>query len=84
MYERRKDETGNRTIISDDIKISVLESLVPNELERHMKLNRAKFSSFTQAMDEILAYLETRKGSRSRVVDSGGNTNDMYDAALGN
>jgi hypothetical protein len=61
MYERRKDEAGRRTIVADDVKISVLESLVPSELERHMQLNRAKFSTFSQAMEEIHAYLERRE-----------------------
>ena len=34
LYERRKDSTGARTTISEDIKISVIERLVPAELEK--------------------------------------------------
>ena len=72
LYERRRDAAGNRCVLSDDIKISVLEHLGPRELERHLQMNTAKFTTFDEALREVTNYVETATGSRLKTVDSHG------------
>ena len=71
MYERRKDSEGARLVIQEDIKISVLESLVPPELEKHMQFNRDRFSSFDKSLKEISDFVEIRHGHRINVTNTG-------------
>ena len=72
LYERRRDSTGARTEISDDIKISVIERLVPVELEKHLVLNRDRYSTFTDMLNGIQNYVEHQTGSKIKVFNSQG------------
>ena len=72
LYERRRDSTGARTTISEDIKISVIERLVPAELERHLVLNRDRYVSFNDILGEIQSYVEHQTGSKIKVFNSQG------------
>ena len=72
LYERRRDSTGARTTISEDIKISVIERLVPSELERHLVLNRDRYASFNDILGEIQSYVEHQTGSKIKVFNSQG------------
>ena len=72
LYERRRDSTGARTEISDDIKISVIERLVPVELEKHLVLNRDRYTTFTDMLNEIQSYVEHQTGSKIKVFNSQG------------
>ena len=53
LYERRKDSARIRLSIREDVKISVLEGIVPAELEKHMQLNRSRLqaSDFRQLVE---------------------------------
>lgn len=57
MYERRRGPGGERTKIVDGIKIATLEQLVPSELEKHMMLNRSGYTTFEEAMSEVIHIL---------------------------
>ena len=70
LYERRKDSDGNRTSLAEDIKINVLERLVPSELERHLVLNRDRFKTFDSMLVEIQSYVEHATGNKIKVVNS--------------
>ena len=72
LYERRKDSDGNRLSIQEDIKISVLEALVPAELEEHIQFNRDRFSNFEKSLREISHFMEIRHGHRMNVTSSAG------------
>lgn len=72
LYERRKDSQGARTLIPEDIKISILERLVPQELERHLVLNRDRFRGFNDMLLEMQNYVEHSTGSRIKVFNSQG------------
>lgn len=72
LYERRRDSTGARTEISDDIKISVIERLVPVELEKHLVLNRDRYTTFSDMLNEIQSYVEHQTGSKIKVFNSQG------------
>ncbi|CAL1141278.1 unnamed protein product [Cladocopium goreaui] len=75
LYERRKDASGNRTMLAEDIKINVIERLVPAELERHLVLNRDRFKTFESMLSEIQSYVEHATGNKIKVVNS-----QRYDA----
>ena len=70
LYERRKDASGNRTMLAEDIKINVIERLVPAELESHLVLNRDRFKTFESMLSEIQSYVEHATGNKIKVVNS--------------
>ena len=85
-YEARKDTSGKRQTLADDIKMSILESMCPPEIERHLQLNRSKFLDFDDMHAELSTYLETRVGVKLKIESLGGNKrgeDDMEVGALG-
>lgn len=70
-YEQRRDANGQRQTISDDIKMAVLESMCPPEVERHLQLNRSRFLDFEDMHSELSTYLETRVGVKLKVESLG-------------
>ena len=62
FYEKRKDASGNRTKIPEDIKTAALESMLPQDLEAHVQLNQSKFSGFDDLLEEVTRYVEHRTG----------------------
>ena len=80
LYEGRKRADGTRHVLDDEIKSSVLESMCPSDLERHLQLNRSRYSSYDDVKQEITLYLESRLGSRMKLdpnaMDIGGFSKD--------
>ena len=70
LYERRKDASGSRTVLPEDIKVNTIERLVPAELERHLVLNRDRFKTFESMITEIQSYVEHATGNRIKVYNS--------------
>eukprot|EP00973_Karenia_brevis_P046597 6462688-Karenia_brevis.AAC.1 len=62
LYERRKDSNGDRCRIADDVKIAALEDLVPPELEKHMRLNADRFTTYDETIEDISRFIEARTG----------------------
>ena len=62
-YENRKDPSGKRVKLQDEIKIAVLEQICPTELERHLQMSKARLKTFEDHREEIMSFLETRLGS---------------------
>ena len=84
LYEQRKDAAGNRTLLAEDIKVNVIERLVPQELERHLVLNRDRFKTFDSMLVEIQPYVEHTTGNKIKVhnsqpYDSHGRPDDPMD-----
>ena len=73
-YESRKDSAGNRQSIAQDIKMSILESMCPPEVERHLQLNRSRFLDFDDMHAELASYLETRVGVKLKIESLGSKT----------
>jgi hypothetical protein len=67
-YEKRKDDSGRRKKVDDDVKMSALEMLVPADLENHLVLNRYRLKGFEDAWLEVEKILEARTGSRLKEV----------------
>ena len=70
LYEQRKRPDGTRHVLDEEIKISTLEFLCPNELERHLQLNRSRYTTYHDVRSEITLFLETKLGSRIRIGDA--------------
>ena len=61
-YECRRSASGERFKLSEDIRMASLEALLPEELERHVQLNRARLGSYTDLRAEVVMFAETRSG----------------------
>ena len=59
-YSGRRDAQGNVHSLAEDIRMSSLEALLPDDLEKHVQLNRAKLHSYGVLRDEIKTYCESR------------------------
>ena len=82
-YESRRDSSGNRQTLADDIKMSILNSMCPSEIERHLQLNRSKFVDFNDMHSELSTYLETRVGIRLKIESLGSNKRGEDDMDIG-
>ncbi|CAK0906615.1 unnamed protein product, partial [Prorocentrum cordatum] len=65
-YESRRDDDGNRERLSDSVRMSALESLLPAELEEHVLLNQSRLNTYELLRREIASHLEARTGARLR------------------
>jgi hypothetical protein len=69
-YEKRKDGTGSRTTISDEIKMAALEAMLPPDLEAHVQLNQSRFGTFDDLMEEITRFVEHKTGKSLKLVSA--------------
>ena len=68
-YEKKMEDK-----LDDEIKLAGLESLVPEELEKHLILNSNRLRTFEDARLEVVTYVEAKFGLRirdSKPSDSG-------------
>ena len=56
----RRDAQGNAHNFAEDIRMSSLEALLPDDLEKHVQLNRARLTSYGVLREEIKTYCECR------------------------
>ena len=49
----RRDAQGNAHNLADDIRMSSLEALLPDDLEKYVQLNRARLTSYGVLREEI-------------------------------
>ena len=78
-YTSRRTADGSLAVLNEDIKMTCLESLLPDHLEQHVQLNRARLSSYSQLRSEIMLYAEAKQSSMagampkvSKPLDDGG------------
>ena len=62
-YSSRRDAQGNAHTLAEDIRMSSLEALLPDDLEKNEQLHRARLTSYGVLREEIETYCECR-GSR--------------------
>ena len=67
-YCSRRDAQGNAHNLAEDIRISSLEALLPDDLEKHVQLNRARLTSYGVLRDEIKTSCECRGHANARNV----------------
>ena len=56
-YCSRRDAQGNAHTLAEDIRMSSLEALLPDDLEKHVQLNRARLTSYGVLREEIKTLL---------------------------
>ena len=56
----RRDAQGNVHSLAEDIRMSSLEALLPDDLENHVQLNRARLNSYGVLREQIKTYCECR------------------------
>ena len=54
----RRDAQGNAHTLAEDIRMSSLEALLPDDLEKHVQLNRARLTAYGVLREEIKTYCE--------------------------
>ena len=69
-YEKRKDASGKRTAIPDEIKTAALEAMLPQDLESHVQLNQSRFNTFDDLLEEINRYVEHKTGKSLKIVSA--------------
>ena len=55
-YQKRRSGGNEVQRLDDDIKVSALESMVPQDLEQHLAMNRSRLTTYQQVRDEIESY----------------------------
>ena len=70
-YEARRNASGARETLSDDIKSASLEMLVPPDLEKHLLLNKSRLTSYSLIKPEIELVIESSLTSKSSVPKPG-------------
>ena len=65
-YCGRRDAQGNVHTLEEDIRMSSLEALLPDDLEKHVQLNRARLTSYCILREEITTYCECRGHTTAR------------------
>ena len=71
QYENRRKPDGTWPTLDEDIRVAVLESICPAEVENHLQLNQARFSDYNGVRKELSTYLETRIGLKLKAGSSG-------------
>ena len=66
-YEARRNERGEREVLSQDIKCTSLELLVPTDIERHLILNKNRLGTYEEMKQEIEVLIETVAGAKGKV-----------------
>ena len=57
-YSGRRDAQGNVHSLAEDIRMSSLEALLADLLEKHVQLNRARLNSYGVLREEIKTYCD--------------------------
>ena len=57
---------GNVNSLAEDIRMSSLEALLPDDLKKHVQLNRARLNSYGVLREEIKTYCECRGHANAR------------------
>ena len=70
-YCSRRDAQGNAHNLAEDISMSSLEALLPDDLEKHVQLNRARLTSYGVLGEEIKTYCECRGHAARNVRQKG-------------
>ena len=70
----RRDAQGNAHTLAEDIRMSSLEALLPDDLEKKVQLNRARLNSYDVLSEEIKTYCECRGHANARNMEQKGSS----------
>ena len=68
-YTGRRDASGAYHTLAEDIKMSSVEALLPEDLEKHVQMNRQRLNDYASLREEIVMYAEARGTSIQRKKD---------------
>ncbi|CAK0892249.1 unnamed protein product, partial [Prorocentrum cordatum] len=57
---RRDARTGERHHLAEGIRMAALEALLPEDLEKHCQLQRARLDTYAKLREEVILYAEAR------------------------
>ena len=77
-YENRKNEAGEQERLSEDIKATSLELLVPSDIERHLLLNKGRLTTYAKT-DLVI---ESSLGSKAPISRPGAASSDSGPAPM--
>ena len=75
----RRGAQGNAHNLAENIRMSSLEALLPDDLEKHVQLNRARLTSCGVLREEIKTYCECRGHANARNVRQKGPSHPAED-----
>ena len=75
----RRDAQGNAHTLAEDIRMSSLEALLPDDLEKHVQLNRARLNSYGVLREEVKTYCECRGHTNARNMKKKGSSHPAGD-----
>ena len=78
-YSSRRDAQGNAHTLAEDIRMSSLEALLSDDLEKHVQLIRARLTSYGVLREEIKTYCECRGHANARNVRQQGSSHPRGD-----
>ena len=78
-YSSRRDAQGNAHNLAEDIRMSSLEALLPDDLEKHVQLNRARLTSYDVLREEIKTHCECRGHANARNMKQNPGGDDTMD-----
>ena len=64
-YCARRDEEGIHHTLVQDMRMAALEALIPEDLEKHVQLNRSRLKNYDELRREVILYAEARCGSKT-------------------
>ena len=59
-YTERRDVNGQKLTLNEDIRMAALEAMLPDELEKHIQLNRGRLNDYNALRNEVMLYAEAR------------------------
>jgi hypothetical protein len=59
-YCERRDASGGKMTLNEDIRMASLEALLPDDLEKHVQLNRGRLTTYETLRGEVVMYAEAR------------------------
>ena len=59
-YCERRDAAGGKMTLNEDIRMASLEALLPDDLEKHVQLNRGRLLTYEALRGEVVIYAEAR------------------------
>ena len=81
-YSSRRDAHGNAHSLAENIRMSSFEALFPDDLEKHIQLNRARLTSYGVLREEINTYCECRGHANARNMKQKGSSHPGGDDTM--
>ena len=76
-FERRRANGGPQRPLDDDIRVSALEQLVPQELGNHLALNANRLPDYRAVRAEVVSFLEAHRSQTTATTTRRANDDPM-------